>query len=329
MNSLINQNYMKKFTLHLGDIWSITKKTFSAWNAADPFRQSAVIAYYAIFSIPALLVIIITLAGFAFGREAVQGEISKQIGQAIGEGTARQVEEMIAKAGEQKNSIWATILSVITLILGSTGVFAQLQVSLNQIWEVKVVAKKKWLKSIKDRLFSFGLILSIGFLLLVSLLLSTGLSAFSEWIKVHLPDIMMFVFRLLSFILSFGVTSVLFALMFRILPDARIRWKDVIIGSIVTSLLFVLGKFALGIYFGKANPGSTYGAAGSVVLLMLWVSYSCMILFFGAEFTKQFAVHFGRKIEPTKDAELIVLPEEKELVVEKQIAVDKEAPDAS
>ncbi len=320
---------MKKFTLHLGDIWSITKKTFSAWNAADPFRQSAVIAYYAIFSIPALLVIIITLAGFAFGREAVQGEISKQIGQAIGEGTARQVEEMIAKAGEQKNSIWATILSVITLILGSTGVFAQLQVSLNQIWEVKVVAKKKWLKSIKDRLFSFGLILSIGFLLLVSLLLSTGLSAFSEWIKVHLPDIMMFVFRLLSFILSFGVTSVLFALMFRILPDARIRWKDVIIGSIVTSLLFVLGKFALGIYFGKANPGSTYGAAGSVVLLMLWVSYSCMILFFGAEFTKQFAVHFGRKIEPTKDAELIVLPEEKELVVEKQIAVDKEAPDAS
>lgn len=315
--------------LHLSDLWSITKKTFSAWNAADPFRQSAVIAYYAIFSIPALLVIIITLAGFAFGREAVQGEISNQIGMAIGESTAKQVEEMIAKAGEQKNSIWATIISVITLILGSTGVFAQLQVSLNQIWEVKVVAKKKWLKSIKDRLFSFGLILSIGFLMLISLLLSAGLSAFSEWIKVHMPDFMLFLFRLLNFILSFGITSVLFGLMFRILPDARIRWKDVIIGSIVTSLLFVLGKFALGIYFGKANPGSTYGAAGSIVLLMLWVSYSCMILFFGAEFTKQFAVHFGRKIEPTKDAELIALPEDKELVVEKQIAVDKEERKAS
>ncbi len=320
---------MKKIVLHLGDLWSITKKTFSAWNAADPFRQSAVIAYYAIFSIPALLVIIITLAGFAFGREAVQGEISKQIGLAIGESTARQVEEMIAKAGEQKNSIWATIISVVTLILGSTGVFAQLQVSLNQIWEVKVVAKKKWLKSIKDRLFSFGLILSIGFLMLISLLLSAGLSAFSEWIKVHLPDFMLFVFRFLNFVLSFGIISVLFALMFRILPDARIRWKDVIIGSVVTSLLFVLGKFALGIYFGKANPGSTYGAAGSVVLLMLWVSYSCMILFFGAEFTKQFAVHFGRKIEPTKDAELIALPEDKELVAEKQIAVDKEEREAS
>ncbi len=320
---------MKKIVRHFGDLWSITKKTFSAWNAADPFRQSAVIAYYAIFSIPALLVIIITLAGFAFGREAVQGEISNQIGQAIGEGTAKQVEEMIAKAGEQKNSIWATIISVITLILGSTGVFAQLQVSLNQIWEVKVTAKKKWLKTIKDRLFSFGLIISIGFLMLISLLLSAGLSAFSEWIKAHLPDFMLFVFRFINFLLSFGITAILFGLMFRILPDARIRWKDVIIGSIVTSLLFVLGKFALGIYFGKANPGSTYGAAGSIVLLMLWVSYSCMILFFGAEFTKQFAVHFGRKIEPTKDAELIALPEDKELVAEKQAAVEKEERKAS
>lgn len=320
---------MKRIVLHLSDLWSITKKTFSAWNAADPFRQSAVIAYYAIFSIPALLVIIITLTGFAFGQEAVQGEISKQIGLAIGESTAKQVEEMIAKAGEQKNSIWATIISIVTLILGSTGVFAQLQVSLNQIWEVKVVAKKKWLKSIKDRLFSFGLVLSIGFLMLISLLLSAGLSAFGDWIKLHFPDIMLLLFRLLNFIVSFGITSVLFALMFRILPDARIRWKDVIIGSIVTALLFVLGKFALGIYFGKANPGSTYGAAGSIVLMMLWVSYSCMILFFGAEFTKQFALHFGRKIEPTKDAELIALPEDKELVVEKQIAVDKEERKAS
>lgn len=320
---------MKKIALHLSDLWSITKKTFSAWNAADPFRQSAVIAYYAIFSIPALLVIIITLAGLAFGREAVQGQISAQIGQAIGQSTAKQVEEMIAIAGAQKNSVWATIISVVTLVLGSTGVFAQLQVSLNQIWEVKVVAKKKWLKSIKDRLFSFGLVLSIAFLMLVSLLLSAGLSVFSDWIKTHLPDFMLFLFRFLGFILSFGIISVLFALMFRILPDARIRWKDVIIGSIVTSLLFVLGKFALGIYFGKANPGSTYGAAGSIVLLMLWVSYSCMILFFGAEFTKQFAVHFGRKIEPTKDAELIALPEDKELVVEKQIAVDKEERKAS
>ena len=306
------------------DVWQITKKTAKAWMEADPFRQSAVIAYYAIFSIPALLVIIITCAGFAFGKEAVQGEISNQIGSAIGHDTAKQVEEMIAKVGMQKNSIWATFISVVTLILGSTGVFSQLQVSINQIWEVKVTAKKKWLKSIKDRLFSFGLILSICFLLLISLLLTAALSAFSEWIKAHLPDFMLYVFKLLNFIISFGAITTLFALMFKILPDARIQWKDVIIGSIVTGLLFVLGKFLLGIYFGKAQPGSTYGAAGSVILIMLWVSYSCMILFFGAEFTKQSATHFGREITPTKDAELIVNNEEEQLVADKKEVVKKE-----
>ncbi len=315
---------MKKISLHLKDLWKITRKTTVAWVAADPFRQSAVIAYYAIFSIPALLVIIITLAGFAFGREAVQGQISRQIGSAIGMDTAKQVEEMIKNVSAKKNSIWATILSVITLILGSTGVFAQLQVSLNQIWEVRVIAKKKWLKSIKDRLFSFGLILSIGFLSLISLSLSAGLSVFSEWIKIHLPHFMLFVFMVINFVVTFGVVTVLFALMFKILPDARIRWKDVWIGSVATALLFVLGKFGLGFYFGKANPGSTYGAAGSIVLLMLWVSYSCMIVFFGAEFTKQFAVYFGRKIEPTKDAEIIALPEDRKLVAEKKEAVSKE-----
>lgn len=310
-------------TLFFKNLWQITKKTFAAWNKADPFRQSAVIAYYAIFSIPALLVIIITCAGFIFGREAVQGQISNQIGSAIGADTAKEVEDMIAKAGAQKSSVIATIISVITLIVGATGVFQQLQVSLNQIWEVKVTAKKMWLKNLKDRLFSFGLILSIGFLLLISLLLTTLLAAFSAWIKTHLPDFMLFVFQLINFVVSFGVITALFALMFKILPDANIRWRDVWIGAIATALLFILGKFGLGIYFGKAKPASTYGAAGSVVLIMLWVSYSCMIVFFGAEFTKQFATFFGRKIEPKRNAELILAEEDKELVKEKQEAVKK------
>lgn len=309
---------------HSKDLWQIAKKTTAAWLKADPFRQSAIIAYYAIFSIPALLVIIITCAGFAFGKEAVQGEISQQIGSTIGYDNARQVEEMIAKAGSQKNSVLATIISIVTLILGSTGVFSQLQVSINQIWEVKVTAKKKWLKTIKDRLFSFGLVLSICFLLLVSLVLTALLEAFGGWIKAHLPDFMLVIFQLLNFLISFGAITTLFALMFKILPDARIQWRDVIIGSIVTGLLFILGKFLLGIYFGKAQPASTYGAAGSVILIMLWVSYSCMILFFGAEFTKQFAVHFGRKIIPINEAQLIETSEEGNLVAEKNKAVRKE-----
>jgi len=292
----------KRYFLNLG---SVTKKTAIAWIDADPFRQSAVISYYAIFSIPALLVIIITSVGFAFGQEAIQGQISGQISGALGEETAKQVEEMIAKAGSQKNSILATIISIVTLILGATGVFAQLQASLNLIWGVKVVAKKKFFKTLKDRVFSFGLILSIGFLLLISLLLTTALEAFSSWVKIHLPDFIRVVFRLLNFLISFGGIATLFALMFKILPDAKIKWRDVWIGAVATSLLFILGKFALGFYFAKASPGSTYGAAGSIILIMLWVSYSSMILFFGAEFTKQYSVSHEREVEPKKGAALI------------------------
>ncbi|MES2763495.1 MAG: YihY/virulence factor BrkB family protein [Bacteroidota bacterium] len=301
---------MSKFKIYFTDLWTITKATASDWMKADPFRQSAVVAYYAIFSMPALLVIVIACAGFAFGREAVQGEISAQIGSAMGPETAKQIEDIIANSATKKTSVIATIISIITLILGSTGVFAQLQTSLNQIWEVKVTAKKKWLKTMKDRLFSFGLVISIGFLMLISLLLTAGLEAFSGWIKNHLPDFMLYIFQLLNFLISFGVISALFALMFKILPDAKVQWRDVWIGAMATTLLFIFGKFLLGIYFAKAEPGSAYGAAGSIVLIMLWVSYSCMILFFGAEFTKQYAVHFGREVVPAKDAELITEAEE-------------------
>jgi len=203
------------------------------------------------------------------------------------------------------------------------GVFLQLQTSLNQIWEVKVKpelkGKEKWLKLVKDRLFSFGLIVSIGFLLLVSLVLTTALAAFSGWIQAHLPDFMLFLFEFINFLISFVIISILFALMFKILPDARIKLKDVWVGAMVTTFLFILGKFALGIYFGKAEPGSTYGAAGSIILVMLWVSYSCMIVFFGAEFTKQFATHYGKGIVPSKDAILVELSEEQELLVDKTI----------
>ncbi|UTA69457.1 YihY/virulence factor BrkB family protein [Emticicia sp. 21SJ11W-3] len=309
------------------NLWLITRKSFEAWNAADPFRQSAIIAYYAIFSIPSLLVIVVAVAGLVFGKEAVQGEISNQVSAAMGADTARQLEDIIAKAGERKSSIVATIIGVISLILGALGVFLQLQTSLNQIWEVKIKpqlkGKEKWLKLAKDRLFSFGLIISIGFLLLVSLVLTTALAAFSTWIKSHLPDFTLFLLQFINFFISFAIITVLFALMFKILPDARIKWKDVWIGAMVTALLFSLGKLGLGFYFGKAEPGSTYGAAGSIILVMLWVSYSCMIVFFGAEFTKQYATHFGRGIEPNKDAILIELTEEEELLIEKSIKTQR------
>lgn len=313
----------KKISNFFNDLWAITKKAAVAWSKADPFRQSAVIAYYAVFSIPALLVIVIAVAGFVFGQEAVLGEISSQLSSVIGRETSLKIEEVIEKAGEHEETIIATIISVLTLIIGCTGVFKELQVSLNQIWEVKVVAKKKWLKAVKDRLFSFGLILSMGFLFLLSLLLTAMLTAFSGWIKNHLPDFVLSIFRIIDFTISLGVVTVLFALMFKILPDAKIKWKDVWVGAVVTALLFTIGKFGLGIYFGKFQPGSAYGAAGSVVLIMLWASYSCMIVFYGAEFTKQFTYYFEGTIEPKKDAVPIKATEEEKLVSDKRKAVEE------
>lgn len=295
---VIKKNYFK-------NIWSITKATFVEWNKTDPFRQSATVSYYAVFSMPALLVIVIACAGFAFGREAVQGQISSQIGTALGPETSKQVEEIIAKASETKSSVWATIISIITLILGCTGVFQQLQISLNQIWGVKVSAQKKWLKSLKDKLFSFGIVITIAFLMLVSLLVSALLNGFSNWIKAHLPDFMLVVFQSLNFVLSFAIISLLFAIMFKVLPDVKVRWRSVWIGAFATTLLFLLGKFGLGLYFGKAQPGSTYGAAGSIILIMLWVSYSSMLVLLGAEFTKQYMLFHGEKIEPKPSAKLI------------------------
>jgi membrane protein len=308
------------YKIGLKGIGAVAKKTVKAWMAADPFRQSAVIAYYAIFSMPALLVIVVACAGLAFGEEAVRGEISRQISSAMGHDTSKQVEDIIANASEKKSSIWATIISIVTLIVGCTGVFAQLHAELNRVWEVKVEAKKKWLRTLRDRLFSFGLVLAIGFLMLVSLVLTAGLTAFADWIKANMPDVMLLVFALLNFVVSFGVITVLFALMFKVLPDAQVRWRNVWIGAAVTAALFTLGKFLLGIYFGKADPGSTYGAAGSIVLIMLWVSYSCMIVFLGAEFTKQFTLAKGDKIIPRKDATLIEGDESAQEVREKREA---------
>jgi membrane protein len=289
---------MKKISI--SQFWMLCKKAYKEWMEKDPFRQSAIIAYYALFSLPALLVIIISVTGFFFGKEAVSGHIYNQISSTIGEDTARSVEAMIATAAEHKDSIWATIIGVITIILGGTGVFAQLQKTLNIIWEVKADPDKSGIvEMLKTRLFSFGLILSIGFLMLISLVITSVLAAMSDWVKSHLPDAFLYAFHILNFIFSFAIITILFALMFKFLPDAKVKWRYVWIGSMITAFLFNLGKSALGLYFGKADPGSVYGAAGSVVLILLWVSYSSMILFFGAELTRAYADFFG-KVEAGK-----------------------------
>lgn len=304
----------------LKGIGTIIKKTFKDWNADDPFRQSAVIAYYAIFSLPALLVLVINVAGFFFGKERISEEIGRQIGDAMGTETAEQVGSIVTKAGEMDAGIISSIIAVITIIFGATGVFVQLQANLNQIWDVKQKPTQGFLKMLKSRLFSFGLILSIGFLLLISLVVSSMLAAFSSWIEGIFPDVVAYLFYALEFIISLTVISVLFALMFKILPDVKLKWREVAVGSLLTGFLFILGKYGLSFYFGKAEPASVYGAAGSIILVLLWTSYSSMIVFFGAEFTKQYAVYHGMKIEPTKDAKRVKTDEKS---AEKTIASEQ------
>lgn len=281
----------------------LLKETFHHWNEREPFNNSIIIAYYTIFSLPGLLVIIINLAGYFFGTEAVTKQLTGQIGGIVGGNTARDVQEIIANASRSEGTTLSTILSIATLLFGATGVFYQLQQILNKMWEVKPKPKQKFLKLIKDRIFSFGLILVVGFLLLVSLVLSAALAAVSDWVQSHVSEGLVVIFKVLDIVASVGVITLLFAGIFKFLPDAKIQWRDVWHGAILTSILFVVAKFLLGLYFGKSDPGSTYGAAGSIILIMLWVSYAGMVLLFGAEFTQVFANRHGRKVEPTEVAE--------------------------
>lgn len=284
------------------DLGKIFKMTFKEWNQKDPFRQSAIIAYYSIFSIPGLLVLIITITGYFFSKEAVHQNIFDQVSSTMGVDTAEQIKEMLLKAGESQSTIWGSIFGFVILLVGATGVFVELQKTLNEIWKVKVVVKKGILPILKARLFSFGLILAIAFLLLISLVVSAALVAMSNWISVDASGFVVLVFNVLNFILSLVVISILFGLMFKILPDAKVKWEHVWLGSLVTGLLFTIGKTALAFYFGKTDPASVYGAAGSIILILLWVSYSSMIMFFGAEFTATYAKMYSGDVPPTEIA---------------------------
>lgn len=298
------KTFFKKIWGKLKIFWELIRDTGIQWYDRDPFTNSSVIAYYTIFSMPGLLVIIINIAGFFFGKEAVTGELTGQIQSLTGgSNTAEDIENIIANATMSRGTRLASVIAVLTLIYGATGIFTQIQAILDKMWEVKPKDNKKWwLKLIKDRLFSFGLILAIGFLLLVSLLLSTALSAFSTWVMNHLSDSLNFLFKIFDICISVAIITVLFAAIYKFLPDAKVKWRYVWGGAFLTSVLFVAAKFALGFYFGKSNPASTYGAAGTIVLIMLWVSYASLILLYGAEFTKVYADKFGSPVEPSPHA---------------------------
>jgi len=295
MEHLINPHKFK-----LKELPSLIKETYQSWMADNPFRLSAIVAYYTVLALPALLVIIINVVGSIWGIEIIQGQLTNEIAAALGEEAATAIERIITETQNSEKNLLSTIIGIGTLLFGATGIFYQLKISLNEIWNITPNPNTKIWKIITDRALSFAFILVIGFLLLVSFIITTAISALNTYIRDMLPDVLLYIAYLLDFVLSVGIISVLFALMFKYLPDAKIKWKTVWIGAILTAILFVIGKLLLGIYFGQADPGSTYGAAGSIVLILLWVSYSSLILFFGAEFTYVFANRYGVGITSIK-----------------------------
>ena len=300
-------NKIKDYSLHFSKIGTLLQTTAKSWYQRDPFKESSVIAYNAIFSLPGLLVVVFKLAGYFFDTDVFSGRLHAQISRAMGAETADQVQQIIVQGYKSKDSWFASSIAIVTIIIGATGVFVQMQKSLNNIWEVEATAQKSGILSfLKTRLFSFGLIITVAFLLLISLVVSSLLSAFDNWLMYHFSQSFLVFFHVLNFVFSLSIITILFVLMFKILPDAKIKWHLVWIGAFVTALLFELGKTALGIYFGKANPGAGYGAAGSIILIMLWTSYSSMIVFFGAEFTKAYSDLYYGEVAPTANAVKVV-----------------------
>jgi membrane protein len=285
-----------------------------AWNRHDPWRLGAVVAYYAILSLPGLLVIVINSVGAIWGNEIVEGEINDQIAAWVGEDAAKYIATILESIQLSGQSFWATVIGIGVLLFGATGVFYHLQLSLNSMWDIRQDPKSNILKLLIDRTISFGFVLVIGFLLLMSFVVTALLTALSSYLESIWEPAYVLTAQILDFAISTGVIGLLFALMFRFLPDARVQWSTIWRASLATALLFNAGVFLLGFYFSKASPGTMYGAAGSVVVLLLWVSYACLIFFFGAAMIRVYAERYGDGIKPLPHAVRI---REQEVVVEK------------
>ena len=263
--------------------------------------HSAAAAYYAIFSFPGLLIITTAIAAFVFDQQQVEMQVMSKISQMLGAESAANISEIVQETQQQQRDVWALTIGVVTLFFGATGLFAQLQSSLNHIFEVGVKESAGAWSFIKTRLISFSLILILGLLLLMSLTLTALISLLSDWITLRFSELFTFVISLINFVISFSIVMSLFTLIYKILPDVTIAWRSALFGGVVATVFFKVGERLLDLYFELAEPGSSFGAAGSLVLLMLWVSYSCMILFMGAEFSKEYQkTRFSREIPPTE-----------------------------
>jgi membrane protein len=283
-------------------VFDYLKQVFVEFAEDNILKYSASLAYYTTFSLAPVLIILISICGILFGKEAIQGHIYGQIKGLVGADAALQVQETIKNIHLTGHSWYATVVSIIVLVIGATGIFGEVQDSLNKIWGLRIKTRKTWWKLILNRLLSFSLIISIGFVMMVSLLLNALVSAFGNFLSHYFSEFSIVLVQIIDNVLSFVITTFLFSLMFKMLPDAKIKWKDVVIGGLITSVFFTIGKLAIGFYLGSSNISSVYGAAGSIMIIMVWVYYSSIILYLGAEFTKVYAKLYGGKIYPNEYA---------------------------
>jgi len=285
----------------LGDAYFLVKQTSSDFVDDEGPRLAAALAYYSLLSLAPLIVLAVSAAGFLLDEEAARGSIARELASVVGPDAAVSIQTIVQHAKAPASGIIGSIFGIVVLLFGASGVFGELQSALNKVWEVAPKPGRGLLGIVKDRLFSFAMVTGVAFLLLVSMVLSAALAAIGHFFQNMLPGGEA-VWQVVNFAISLVAVTALFALLFKSVPDARVRWHDVWIGAFVTSLLFSLGKFLIGVYLGKSGISSTYGAAGSLVLLVVWVYYSASIMLVGAEFTQVYAQRFGGRIEPSDNA---------------------------
>lgn len=278
--------------------WELLYATYHEFDNDNAIKLSASLSYYTIFSLPPLIMIILSICGFFFGTEAVTGQFFGQINGLVGNAAALQIQDTIKHIELSDSNAFAAIFGGIMLLIGASGVFAEIQSSINFIWGLKAKPNKGFIKFIKNRIMSFSMIAAVGFLLLVSLTVNTLMDLLNKRLMLYFPDATVYLFYVLNILVLFVCTTALFAVIFRTLPDGTIRWKDTVVGSAVTSALFMIGKFAIGYYVGTSSVATVYGTAGSVIIILVWVYYSAIILYFGAEFTKVLISFKGKHIVP-------------------------------
>jgi membrane protein len=289
----------------MGKLWEITRQTFQEWSNDKASRLAAALSYYTAVAIAPLLVLLVTAVGWFFGRDSAQAQVISQLRGVVGPQGAEVAQAVIQSADQPTAASVAGILSLLTLLWGASNVFVELQDSLNTIWGVELKPRYRSVKAfIFERFLSFSMVLVIGFLLLVSLVIGTIITALGDYLGEIVPGVA-WLWQTVNFVVSFGVTTLLFALIYKVLPDAKFAWRDVWMGAAVTALLFSIGRWLLGLYFGYQSLGSAYGAAGSLVVLLIWIYYSAQIFFFGAEFTQVYARRAGDGVTPDEKAQPI------------------------